>query len=125
VADLQRFRTEYRERVRGVIAEQLALLDRAGDVPDLPVGMTQLAQRLESHAADADADGAGTGPPDGPGPHGPHDLRLHESGDQDVGSQEIDVQEVEPQRAGAQEPGVQPADAQENADATDGRRSGG
>jgi len=57
VADLQRFRGEYRERVREVIAEQLALLDRAGDVPDLPAGMTQLAQRLASDNAQAEASG--------------------------------------------------------------------
>lgn len=43
VAELQRFRAEYRDRVRGVIAEHLDLLDRAGDVPDLPAGIEQLA----------------------------------------------------------------------------------
>lgn len=42
--DLTRFRTEYRERVEAVIAEQLAMLDRAGDLPELPDGLRSLAQ---------------------------------------------------------------------------------
>ena len=43
VAELQRFRTEYRDRVRAVVAEQLAVLDRAGDVPEVPPEMARLA----------------------------------------------------------------------------------
>jgi cell division initiation protein len=36
VEEFRRFRSEYRERVEAVIADQLAMLDRAGDIPDLP-----------------------------------------------------------------------------------------
>ncbi len=43
VAEVQRFRAEYRDRVRAAIAEQLAVLDRAGELPDLPAGMAALA----------------------------------------------------------------------------------
>jgi DivIVA domain-containing protein len=40
---LVRFRTEYRTRVQAVIAEQLALLDRAGELPDVPQAVRDLA----------------------------------------------------------------------------------
>lgn len=43
VEDLRRLRAEYRDQVRAVIAEHLALLDRAGDVPDMPVELEKLA----------------------------------------------------------------------------------
>lgn len=43
LAELQRFRAEYRDRVRTVIAEQLAMLDRAGDIPDIPAEIATLA----------------------------------------------------------------------------------
>ncbi|MPZ71953.1 MAG: DivIVA domain-containing protein [Nitriliruptorales bacterium] len=36
VAELQRFRVEYRDRVRAAVAEQLAALDRAGEMPEVP-----------------------------------------------------------------------------------------
>jgi cell division initiation protein len=36
VAELRRFREEYRERIEAVVADQLAALDRAGDLPDVP-----------------------------------------------------------------------------------------
>jgi cell division initiation protein len=36
VEEFRRFRAEYRERVEAVIADQLAMLDRAGEIPDLP-----------------------------------------------------------------------------------------
>ena len=49
VAELQRFRKEYRERVRAAVAEQLALLDRADDIPDIPPEMVRLA-RLDEPA---------------------------------------------------------------------------
>jgi DivIVA domain-containing protein len=45
VAELQRLRTDYRDRVRGVIAEQLAALDRIGDMPDLPPQLASLPAR--------------------------------------------------------------------------------
>lgn len=53
VAELQRFRVEYRDRVRAAVAEQLAMLDGAGDIPDVPPQMAQLA---------AAADNGGTTP---------------------------------------------------------------
>lgn len=43
VSELRQFREEYRERVRGVIAEQLAVLDRVGDLPELPPAIAELA----------------------------------------------------------------------------------
>jgi cell division initiation protein len=43
VAELNRFRVEYRERVRAAVAEQLALLDRADNMPDVPPEMARLA----------------------------------------------------------------------------------
>lgn len=51
VADMARFRAEYRERVEAMLGEQLALLDRAGDLPELPEGLRSMA----------DLDAAGTG----------------------------------------------------------------
>jgi cell division initiation protein len=51
VADLHRFRSEYRERVEGVIAEQLSMLDRAGDLPELPAPLENLAH-LETPEAE-------------------------------------------------------------------------
>lgn len=44
VADMARFRAEYRERVEAMIGEQLALLDRAGDLPELPEGLRSMAE---------------------------------------------------------------------------------
>lgn len=59
VSDLARFRGEYRERVEGVIAEQLALLDRAGDLPELPEGLRSLADPESSEARGGDGDEVG------------------------------------------------------------------
>ena len=47
VADLQRFRVEYRDRVRAAVTEQLAILDRAADIPEIPSEMTRLAAAPE------------------------------------------------------------------------------
>lgn len=47
VAELQRFRTEYRDRVRAAIAEQLAILDSAAEVPEVPPEMARLAAAPE------------------------------------------------------------------------------
>jgi cell division initiation protein len=44
VAELQEFREEYRERVQAVIAEQLAALDRVGEMPELDPKVTELAK---------------------------------------------------------------------------------
>lgn len=49
IAELHRFRMEYRERVRAAVAEQLAQLDRADDIPDLPPEIVRLA-RLDEPA---------------------------------------------------------------------------
>jgi DivIVA domain-containing protein len=51
IGELQRFRMEYRERVRAAVAEQLALLDRADDIPDIPPQVARLAQLDEPAAA--------------------------------------------------------------------------
>jgi DivIVA domain-containing protein len=51
IGELQRFRMEYRERVRAAVAEQLALLDRADDIPDIPPQMARLAQLDEPATA--------------------------------------------------------------------------
>lgn len=70
VDDLRRLRGEYAERVRAVIAEQLDLLDRTGDLPELPADLDALsdlepprdldeAQLDEASRADA---GAGSEP---------------------------------------------------------------
>jgi DivIVA domain-containing protein len=52
---LVRFRSEYRTRVQAVIAEQLALLDRAGELPDVPQAVRDLAafggERVDARAA--------------------------------------------------------------------------
>lgn len=54
IDELRRFRGEYRDRVRAVVAEQLDLLDRVGELPDLPSGLEQAQALLEGIA------GAGT-----------------------------------------------------------------
>lgn len=41
--NLVRFRTEYRARVQSVIADQLALLEQAGELPDIPSDIAALA----------------------------------------------------------------------------------
>lgn len=50
VAELQRFRTDYRDRVRAVVAEQLEILDRSGDIPEVPAEMMRLAGEAERRA---------------------------------------------------------------------------
>ena len=48
VTELQRLRTEYRDRVRAVVAEQLAALDRIGDLPAPPPQLASLPARAEA-----------------------------------------------------------------------------
>src|SRR5690625_1556097 len=48
VEDLRRFRNEYTERARGVIAEHLALLDRAGELPEMPVEIEDAASAVHN-----------------------------------------------------------------------------
>ena len=54
VAELNRFRAEYRERLRAAVAEQLALLDRADDMPDVPPEIARLAALPEDVSARVD-----------------------------------------------------------------------
>jgi hypothetical protein len=42
VAHLRAFRDDYTERVRSAIAEQLAVLDRVGDLPEIPSSVERL-----------------------------------------------------------------------------------
>lgn len=62
VQELSRFRSEYREQVASVIAEQLALLDRAGELPELPEGLRALGEQGPPTAARANPEHAGNGP---------------------------------------------------------------
>lgn len=59
VEDLSRFRSEYRERVEAVIAEQLALLDRAGELPELPEGLQSLQERAAPDVGGSESGGPG------------------------------------------------------------------
>lgn len=59
VEQLRGFRSEYRERVRAVIAEQLELLDRAGDVPEPPPALDELSSLARSGEEAVGSDGAG------------------------------------------------------------------
>jgi hypothetical protein len=65
VAHLRAFRDDYTERVRSAIAEQLAVLDRVGDLPEIPSSVERLGtlsveepQRLAMETGDLDATGA-------------------------------------------------------------------
>jgi DivIVA domain-containing protein len=69
VAHLRAFRDDYTERVRSAIAEQLAVLDRVGDLPEIPSSVERLGtlsveepQRLAADTGDLDG-GAGRGRP--------------------------------------------------------------
>ncbi|HSJ44926.1 MAG TPA: DivIVA domain-containing protein [Euzebyales bacterium] len=62
VAHLRAFRDDYTERVRSAIAEQLAVLDRVGDLPEIPSSVERLGtlsveepQRLPSDTGDSDS----------------------------------------------------------------------
>jgi DivIVA domain-containing protein len=65
VAHLRAFRDDYTERVRSAIAEQLAVLDRVGDLPEIPSSVERLGtlsveepQRLAMETGDLDNTGA-------------------------------------------------------------------
>jgi DivIVA domain-containing protein len=65
VAHLRAFRDDYTERVRSAIAEQLAVLDRVGDLPEIPSSVERLGtlsveepQRLAMETGDLDASGS-------------------------------------------------------------------
>jgi DivIVA domain-containing protein len=45
--ELRRFQGEYRERVRQVMTEQLALLERTGELPELPAQLDATVAALE------------------------------------------------------------------------------
>lgn len=53
VEDLRQFRDEYTERVRGVIAEHLGLLERAGELPEVPAGLEDAAANVQRSAGAA------------------------------------------------------------------------
>jgi len=62
VSHLRAFRDDYTERVRSAIAEQLAVLDRVGDLPEIPSSVERLGtlsveepQRLPSDTGDHDS----------------------------------------------------------------------
>jgi DivIVA domain-containing protein len=62
VAHLRAFRDDYTERVRSAIAEQLAVLDRVGDLPEIPSSVERLGtlsveepQRLAMDTGDLDS----------------------------------------------------------------------
>jgi DivIVA domain-containing protein len=62
VAHLRAFRDDYTERVRSAIAEQLAVLDRVGDLPEIPSSVERLGtlsveepQRLPAETDDGDS----------------------------------------------------------------------
>lgn len=62
VAHLRAFRDDYTERVRSAIAEQLAVLDRVGDLPEIPSSVERLGtlsveepQRLPSDTGGGDS----------------------------------------------------------------------
>jgi hypothetical protein len=64
VAHLRAFRDDYTERVRSAIAEQLAVLDRVGDLPEIPSSVERLGtlsveepQRLAMETGDLDKAG--------------------------------------------------------------------
>lgn len=59
VADMARFRAEYRERVEAMIGEQLALLDRAGDLPELPEGLRSMAELDAAGTSGVEQDAGG------------------------------------------------------------------
>lgn len=64
VEELSRFRSEYREQVASVIAEQLALLDRTGELPELPEGLRSLGKQGPPAAAGGHDEHARNGPPE-------------------------------------------------------------
>lgn len=73
VAHLRAFRDDYTERVRSAIAEQLAVLDRVGDLPEIPSSVERLGtlsveepQRLAMDTGDLD--NAPRRPPAAPAP---------------------------------------------------------
>ena len=73
VAHLRAFRDDYTERVRSAIAEQLAVLDRVGDLPEIPSSVERLGtlsveepQRLAMETRDLDS--AGSRRPRAPSP---------------------------------------------------------
>lgn len=88
VAHLRAFRDDYTERVRSAIAEQLAVLDRVGDLPEIPSSVERLGtlsveepQRLAADTGDLDG-GDGRGRPSLPSGSGPGSQRQPSSGDE-------------------------------------------
>lgn len=55
VDEFARFRRDYRRQVEGFIAEQLAVFDRIGELPDIPDGLRSLSEREDPAEAEAQA----------------------------------------------------------------------
>lgn len=54
VEELRRFRADYRARLSGVLSEQLAILDRVGELPRLPAAVEAVLDGdVDRHAGDA------------------------------------------------------------------------
>ena len=86
---LVRFRSEYRTRVRAVIAEQLALLDRAGELPDVPAAIADLAAYGDgADAADQVPPVAEQQVPVAPEPPAPEDAQTYDRDQPGVGEGE-------------------------------------
>lgn len=51
VEEFKRLRAEYRDRVRAVIAEQLDVLDRVGELPEPPAALGDLARVVQEESA--------------------------------------------------------------------------
>lgn len=66
VGDLRAFRDDYLDRVRSVVAEQLSMLERMSDIPEMP----PLIDAIEDVASDATLS-----QPHSPAPHGPYSDR--------------------------------------------------
>jgi DivIVA domain-containing protein len=89
VAHLRAFRDDYTERVRSAIAEQLAVLDRVGDLPEIPSSVERLGtlsveepQRLAMDTGDLDSS-MGRRPRSSPAPAGASASAQQRSGSDD------------------------------------------
>lgn len=58
IDQLKRFRQDYRERLAGVISDQLRLLERTADLPSMPAEAERVAEEVQSSVLDAEPDDA-------------------------------------------------------------------
>ena len=68
IVDLERYRAEYRDRVRVVITEQLEALDRIGELPDIPEPLANVRDAAEETITELDAALPAEQPDDGGNP---------------------------------------------------------